>query len=98
MDGGARLIPDPNQRRRPPPAWAPDSAPMSQPPADPEFHTYPVESSWTSFREKKPLWMRATIFAVVAMALGAILAHLQGRAVWQGGSIPAAASSSAPAG
>ncbi len=48
-----------------------------------EFHTYPLESSWTGFHQEKPTWMRVTAFAVGAMVAGALLAQLQGRALWQ---------------
>ena len=47
-----------------------------------------MESSWTGFREKKPLWIRAVTLGAVSLALGAVLAQLQGRAVWQPRQVP----------
>jgi hypothetical protein len=49
-----------------------------------EFQNDPLESSWTGFHQEKPVWMRVTAFAAGAMAAGALLAQLQGRALWQG--------------
>ncbi|MCE9519755.1 MAG: hypothetical protein K8R87_09420 [Verrucomicrobia bacterium] len=48
-----------------------------------EFESLSMESSWTGFREEKPLWIRVTTFAVGAMIAGALLAQVQGRALWQ---------------
>ncbi len=48
-----------------------------------EFQNLSMESSWTGFREKKPVWIRVITFAVGAMVVGALLAQMQGRALWQ---------------
>jgi hypothetical protein len=48
-----------------------------------EFESLSMESSWTGFHEEKPLWIRITTFAVGAMIVGALLAQVQGRALWQ---------------
>ncbi len=48
-----------------------------------EFESLSMESSWTGFRKEKPMWIRVTTFAVGAMVAGALLAQVQGRALWQ---------------
>lgn len=48
------------------------------------------ESSWRGFRQEKPLWLRVALWSLVAIALGGLLAHMQGRAFWQMGGRPQA--------
>jgi TPR repeat protein len=43
----------------------------------------PMESSWRPMHQAMPLWMRGLIFAGGSLVLGAALAHLSGRAIWQ---------------
>jgi TPR repeat protein len=42
-----------------------------------------VESSWTSVRQKRPLWLNLFIVVAGALMVGALLAHFSGRASWQ---------------
>jgi hypothetical protein len=42
-----------------------------------------VESSWRPMHQAMPLWLRTVLFAGGSLALGAVLAHLSGRALWQ---------------
>jgi hypothetical protein len=49
-----------------------------------------IESSWSGFRQEKPLWLRVALWSLVAIALGGLLAHMQGRAFWQGRGRPQA--------
>jgi TPR repeat protein len=42
-----------------------------------------VESSWRPMHQAMPLWLRTVLFAGGSLALGAALAHLSGRALWQ---------------
>ena len=46
-------------------------------------HATEVESSWRPMHEERPLWLRALIFFGGSLAVGAALAHLSGRAMWQ---------------
>jgi TPR repeat protein len=41
------------------------------------------ESSWRPMHQAMPLWMRGFLFAGGSLLLGAVLAHLSGRALWQ---------------
>lgn len=41
-----------------------------------------VESSWMSVRSRRPLWQTALMVVVGALIVGAGLAHLTGRAIW----------------
>jgi len=51
--------------------------------ARPDSEEEEIESSWSGFREEKPLWTKVLIGSLIAIALGGALAHLQGRALWQ---------------
>jgi hypothetical protein len=43
----------------------------------------PMESSWRPMHQATPLWIRGLLFAGGSLILGAALAHLSGRAIWQ---------------
>lgn len=47
-----------------------------------------VESSWTSVRQKRPLWLNLFIVVAGALMVGALLAHFSGRASWQNADAP----------
>jgi hypothetical protein len=42
-----------------------------------------VESSWMSLRQERPMWQRLLILLVASLIIGAALATLSGRAIWQ---------------
>ena len=52
--------------------------------SDRRVQNAPVESSWSTLHQKRPLWKSVFILFVVSIALGAVLATLSGRALWQG--------------
>jgi TPR repeat protein len=49
------------------------------------------ESSWRPMHEATPMWVRGLLFAGGSLLLGAALAHLSGRAMWQTAQAPSAA-------
>ncbi len=54
-----------------------------RPTRSPAPQDYDSESSWSPMHESMPFWMRFALLFVGSLLLGAGLAHLSGRALWQ---------------
>jgi hypothetical protein len=46
-------------------------------------HSESVESSWRSLRSETPAWVQALFFVIGSITLGALLAQISGRSIWQ---------------